>query len=788
MRCKSNDNIHCIIYILYLSPDILLVPRINKYFAGQTPLHLAVLTGKVRACEEMLNVAERSGVKLRMLMNARATGKIFNNSAMMGQIPLFVGVLTFKEKIVDLLLQRGASLFVRNSKGDNVFHTIVKYTVINRDRMADARRMIIFLHRKILEENKKYTRKKHKHDRSKRLRAGVKDSPSHEENDEDDSNHIDYRHIWYMKNNNHLTPLQLSAKFGLVEIFLQILNLSNVYCFECNKDGLFDEKKYDITEIDSITTYKSQLLSKKHKLIPFNFKDVKTESIFHMMFGSNMRSEDIVQITEIPPIRGLIKLKWHMYRKMYFAWMTIHLVFMIMVSAYAVNLSEVMFRPASADGETNTVNTSQAGSTSNTATSQETYVAVFRWVSFIYGLLYCVISVTAILPMFLQPNGLRYWKCNIDYITILLVCGLGLIVDILWEFVDYKHNRVPLLLSILTGWWFNLFFLRGLRMFSFFTVMIKRVIFGDFLRFSMIIAFQLISFSTSIHMMFQGKNIPSIDSTTDDPSYTKTFYASVFTMFNLMLGLGGLDSIKHSRLVWMTNSLYIVYVFTTYILLVNALIAMMSSTCAILLKNKHPQWRIQQLSVILFIENILHIFLNYYDPVTSNDLIEEKQKEVYDPVTKITTTQIRYLLDMNSLQNDMIEKDVADIEEVVEVNQKRNELSLSNNVNKKVLKMLVTSAFMRPLVDKNGKPVEVTSTPAPEPEPEIHEAKQRHRVPAIFYEYLKGDHDDRDDDETTIDEETLKKTVKAVFEAGKYGTVVQPFRPDSDSSDESDNY
>ncbi|OWF39932.1 Transient receptor potential cation channel subfamily V member 6 [Mizuhopecten yessoensis] len=776
---NSEENVACIIHILAICPDLLMVPRFSMAFAGQTPLHIAVVTGNVQACEEILNVAERSKVKLRALMNARATGKIFNNSVMMGQIPLFVSALTFKENIVDLLLRRGASLFVRNGKGDNVFHTIIKYIVINRNKLADARRMITFLHKKVVVENqKRHSRRKQrrydKHSRNEndgRIKSSFDEgtNPEKTENTSDK----DLRQIWYMKNNHNLTSLQLAAKYGLVEIFIQILNLPSVYCFENKNDGLFDEKHYDITEVDSITNYKSQLLSGEQTVRPFNFKGVKSESVFEMMFGNKMRPKDIVEITEIPPLRGLIKLKWELYSKMFFAWMAIHLIFIILLSAYTVNLSELKFNP------------SNSGSTAESMPSphQVNYVNLCMWSSFVYGLVYVVLGVTAIIPKFLQPNAKLYWKCNMDYISILMICGMGLLADIIWQFVDYEHNRVPLLISVLTGWWFNLFFLRGLKMFSFFTVMIKRVIFGDFLRFSVIIAFQLISFSASVHTMYQGKNVPSIESNVDEPSYTKSFDTSLFTMFNLMLGIGGINSTKVARSTWLTNSLYVVYILSTYILLVNALIAMMSSTCSFILQNKFSEWRIQQLSVILMLENCLHVILSYYDPVTRSEIIKEKRKKVYDPVTKTFTTQVRYLLDMKTLQNDMIEMKAEDIEEITEAQQKRNQESLNNNINKNILKRMAASAFFLPFVRQQTKPVvPQQESDMTDLEPDMSDLIPRPRVPAIFYEYLKHDLN-YDSDYDIMNEELVRKAATEVFHVGRRGTVVEPF--EASSSEES---
>lgn len=58
-----------------------------------------------------------------------------------------------------------------------------------------------------------------------------------------------------MENSSGLTPLHLSAKLGVSELFDFILNTQNVYRFTNIKDGLFDIRKYDVTEFDRLISY-----------------------------------------------------------------------------------------------------------------------------------------------------------------------------------------------------------------------------------------------------------------------------------------------------------------------------------------------------------------------------------------------------------------------------------------------------------------------------------------------------------------------------------------------------
>lgn len=83
-----------------------------------------------------------------------------------------------------------------------------------------------------------------------------------------------YSFLWFVKNKENLTPLQLAAKHGVTELFEEILNLKNVYCYISSNDGLFDVKEYDITEIDTVSVIKSSQSLNTPKSIPQYFDGI----------------------------------------------------------------------------------------------------------------------------------------------------------------------------------------------------------------------------------------------------------------------------------------------------------------------------------------------------------------------------------------------------------------------------------------------------------------------------------------------------------------------------------
>lgn len=77
-----------------------------------------------------------------------------------------------------------------------------------------------------------------------------------------------------VKNRESLTPLQLSAKHGVTELFEEILNMKNVYCYISANDGFFYVKEYDITEIYTVSVINLAQIHNKSKAIPENFEGI----------------------------------------------------------------------------------------------------------------------------------------------------------------------------------------------------------------------------------------------------------------------------------------------------------------------------------------------------------------------------------------------------------------------------------------------------------------------------------------------------------------------------------
>ncbi|XP_060068115.1 transient receptor potential cation channel subfamily V member 5-like [Ylistrum balloti] len=627
-------------------PQLLTQARENSEdYKGQTAFHIAITKGNEQAVETMLVQAKQaqSTDLLKRMIYTEATGARFVNTVMMGGIPLSVAALAFYEGIVTTLIENDAEIEFANVDGDTVFHSLIKYAAIYPEKVIDVVSMLRHLQEELM--NKGIT----------------------EHMFSDDTESLKYRYqytyVWFIRNKEHLSPLQLAAKHGVVEAFNFIMNLENVYCFFSTHDGLFDIKMYDVTEVDSLANVRAaasnygqmkkslsrgtvipkwegiaskQLRKSKQQYVTCCSDYPKTESILEMMFNNSYHSKDAFRLIEMPPVKNLVRAKWTFYRWIYYIWFCFHVLFIVGLTGYAVLRPQIFF------------NTSGKSRADREADNPQVnyFVNVFHWLTFVCGLLYVAVSVLLFVPKFRRSNSRQYFLHNLEYIVILSVHSSCIIVDTFMTASDDSHDGIPLIIALITGWWFTIFFLRPQRIFSFFTEMIKRVIIGDLFRFGIVLLFELISFTAALHILFQVDVTPNGDGDVVQNEYS-SYWTTMLMMFKLMLGLGDIESLFESRVPWLSVALFVVFVILSYVLLLNALIAMMSQTCAIVLEDRYPQWRVQQLSVILFLEDIFCLCcLNKILPCHA----EPREIRGFDTATKQNKSDKRFLFEIHSLQ------------------------------------------------------------------------------------------------------------------------------------------
>uniref|UniRef100_A0A2C9L145 Uncharacterized protein n=1 Tax=Biomphalaria glabrata TaxID=6526 RepID=A0A2C9L145_BIOGL len=567
-------------------PELISIPRTGSY-QGQTALHITIAKGKEKATEAILENLKKENKA--NILSMKATGSKFKNNIMMGETVFSVAVLTLNTDMVDLLLQHDAGLDKVNSRGDSVIHTLVKYAAIKPDQTDDIIRMLKYLNKIILQmenENKLINRLTRNFHKTSETEKDVGDEQKRQRDEDIDCQDIVDK-MWFKENNDLMTPLKLAASVGSIDIFNALMSLKDVFYFPSNSDGSFDTKYYDITEIDHVAQYRYSTNLKSHSKDTTCFSPTMAWYLGCVPRGSSvieslsrLKWKEAKPLVDTLQIKMIIAKRWKSSRKFFYVLGVLHLIVMFLFTTSIFYRKRVM-------------HSSDCKDTNNDCSRARMYSQVVPWLLFIYGL---AVVVSEIYRLYLRHTCKVFKHHNNSwYRASLLMLALGLGVDAgLYTWHTEDSNDLIFVILIL-GFWFLFFFLKGFEKFSVYIVLFQKVIMGDLLRFGLIICVVFSAYSFAMYAVLVGRgNVEEFS----------TFENTTLTMFGYMLGLKDLsflDSVElqTQRLVAV---IYVMFIITTYILLINTLIAMMSRTSENIFDDRKLLNIIQTSSVILFLD------------------------------------------------------------------------------------------------------------------------------------------------------------------------------------------
>ena len=344
------------------------------------------------------------------------------------------------------------------------------------------------------------------------------------------------------------------------------------------------------------------------------------------------------QFLLFPPLRRIIDKKWDMYRLYFYPWFILHFIYMCILTWYGIERSRQ---------NENVEGGFDIHRNPNYVRDMcyDGFGIALGIIDVVVGIVYLLEAVTRLmrrrmpwtLRSFTNPYG------NGTFQIMFVLFGTLLITDFPLAILAPSYENYLLMVAVIIGWFLMLFFLRALRPFSFFTVMIQKVLIGDLFRFFVILSCELVGFSTAMYMAMQGAS--EID------SEFANFGRVVVSMFKLMVGLGEVNLIYQTRHPVLVILLFIIFIIMTTILMINSLIAMLSRTCTDLVENvgtmsaRDMHWKLQKLSAVLYIESIL--------PTCAIKCVGTKQKSLrYSSQLSRRNKVTRYMLEVRSLQNE----------------------------------------------------------------------------------------------------------------------------------------
>lgn len=536
----------------------------DDYYRGQTPLHVAIVKGNFSAVETILEIADKQTTQ--ELLGICADGEKFKNTVLIGQLPFSVAALvcTNKDfKIIDYLLEK-VEIWKQNKAGDTVFHSLIRYADIYPEKMQHIRPTF-------------------EHIWSEVFSNYISESESALENQIDSD-------FWkQMENKSGLTPLHLSAKLGVSEIFDLIIDTQNVYCFKNFQDGLFDIKKYDVTEFDRLISYTDpDNGSTERENVPQDENKQKNNikrqiTILESLFDSKCSYKEAFQILNHQLVEFILKQKWYAYRWILAFWLLVHFIYILSLTISTMEKSRLFF-------------CFQHGA-SNCEVGESSKALVV--INLLVGITYFIFAISCILKLYgrckneKQYINFRLILHNIDYIICLLFISVGVLLESVLIYLK-MHWDYHLVLALMSGWYFLLYFAPFNKSLVSFTFMIKSGFFEDFIPFAVVFLCLLSSFSAIMDMLFRGTGVDEF----------ATFGSSFLTMFNLGVGLNDLGVLNQSRIPWLAYTVFVVYVILSFIHLFNALVAVMSQTFSDVHKDRDSYRKYNQLRMIELFEDI----------------------------------------------------------------------------------------------------------------------------------------------------------------------------------------
>uniref|UniRef100_A0A663MEM2 Transient receptor potential cation channel subfamily V member 3 n=1 Tax=Athene cunicularia TaxID=194338 RepID=A0A663MEM2_ATHCN len=494
-------------------------------YKGQTALNIAI---ERRQYEITQSLIEKGAD-----VNAHAQGIFFNpkhkhEGFYFGETALALAACTNQPDIIQLLMDNTrTNITSQDSRGNNILHALV--TVAEDFKTQND--FVIRMYDMILLRSKD-------------------------------------RNLETTKNKEGLTPLQLAAKTGKLEILKYILsreirdkpNRSLSRKFTDWAYGPVQSSLYDLTELD--TTADNSVL----EIIVYN---------------TNIGNRH--EMLTLEPLNSLLRMKWKKFaRHMFF--MSCWFYFL-----YNVTLTLVSYhRP----------NENEAPPYPLALTRGVGWLQLSGQVMVMLGAVFLAIKESVAIFL-LRPSDLQSILSDAWFHFAFFIQALLVIFSVFLYLFSYKEHLVCLVLAMALGWANMLYFTRGFQSMGIYSVMIQKVILQDVIKFLVVYIVFLLGFGVALAALIE---------TCQDGSEchsNSSLGPVLMDLFKLTLGLGDLEIQQNSKYPVLFLLLLITYVVLTFVLLLNMLIALMGETVEDISKESEHIWKLQRARTILEFEKFL---------------------------------------------------------------------------------------------------------------------------------------------------------------------------------------
>ncbi|KAK3605857.1 hypothetical protein CHS0354_017760 [Potamilus streckersoni] len=568
---------------------------------------------------------------------------------MRAELPLSIAACIGNTEMVDLLIRHGADLTRVNSRGDNIYQSLIQYVYLYPRKSEKVQSML----KHISEGNLGGLGS----DRNKldQLYDSGSDSGSSLGPTEMEKEKLFLKRlkILFMKNIEGENPLQTAIRLGQCEIFNFIMEIGYCY-FDC-KEGTFDIKMYDVTDIAHSPTLldgasdhgslKDQNGTIETRLSRY-FRSVTQQIVLKekkptpLDYLFTMKQDCAFEFARSEPVSRLILQKWRFYRFLFYPTMFLHVLFMCLLTWYAVKRSDIR-RSTIVDTGADRAKQLNGTNDNNSANSNQFLIAC-SLINLIAGVVYFTQELIRYFKQCLPFTWKRFLSpyANNGFRIGFVLFSIPLTVDAFTLYADHFPHYL-LIASVLIGWSLGLFFLRALPQFCQFASLIQTVLTGEILRFFGILVLELIAFSTAMLMLMQGSDA--------DENFVKSWWSALFISFQVMFGFSSISLLRSENAIILAF-LYIMFVGLTTVLMVNSLIATISTMCNKLFRpdDEMVHLRLHQYAIIRFLESILPDSLVQK---VSRETLHVEDRYIFDVKSDQFKKTTRYFVTMESLRN-----------------------------------------------------------------------------------------------------------------------------------------
>ncbi|CAJ0968320.1 unnamed protein product [Ranitomeya imitator] len=187
-------------------------------------------------------------------------------------------------------------------------------------------------------------------------------------------------------------------------------------------------------------------------------------------------------------------------------------------------------------------------------------------------------------------------QCGSDNLGLLYACFI--IAMVMMRLLNTEGQTIVMSLSLISGWCNLIYFARGFQLLGPLCIMIQKMIINDLLRFCVILFTVLTGFAAALNVHFQVLNGTVF-------THFRDFPITLFTLFQLMMGLNDLPVPQDVPIPQVIHVLYMVYMFFAFVLLLNLLIALMTDTHFRVSSERTTLWHAQVAATTVMLERII---------------------------------------------------------------------------------------------------------------------------------------------------------------------------------------